>query len=307
MLEQRVAAVRRFNRFYTGLIGVLQEQLLGTAFSLTESRVLYELAQRPSTTATELCNSLRLDPGYLSRILRGFERRGLISRTPSSTDRRQYQLTLSAEGHDAFAAVDARSQQDVAEMLARLDDASQRQLIGAVARIEALLGPARQTERPAYVLRPHAPGDMGWVAGRHGSLYAEEYGWTPRIEAMAAEVVAAFINNFDPRCEHCWIAEMDGEPVGSVFVIKQSDDVAKLRLLLVEPRARKLGIGVRLVAEAIRFARQHRYRTLSLWTQNVLVAAGRIYQNAGFRLVREEPHRMFGPEMLGQTWELELS
>lgn len=306
MIEQRIAAVRRFNRFYTGLIGVLEEQLLGTTLSLTESRVLYELAHRPTATATELCNSLRLDPGYLSRILRGFEQRGLISRTPSPRDRRQYELSLSAEGEAAFALVDAKSQQHVAEMLARLDEGAQRQLVGAVTRIEALLGAAPQTQGPPYLLRPHAPGDMGWVASRHGSLYAEEFGWTPRIEALAAEVVAAFINNFDPAREYCWIAEMDGEPVGSVFVVKQSDDVAKLRLLLVDPRARKLGIGARLVAEAIRFARQHRYRTLSLWTQSVLVAAGRIYKNAGFHLVQEEAHHMFGPEMLGQTWQLEL-
>jgi DNA-binding MarR family transcriptional regulator/GNAT superfamily N-acetyltransferase len=285
---------------------VLEERLLDTPFSLTESRVLYELANRAAPTASELAKDLGLDPGYLSRILRSFEQRGLLARTPCEDDGRQTRLELTAEGRRAFLPLDQRSRDAVAIMLKHLREPQQQRLIAAMSAIEATLGPPSR-DKPAYTLRPHRPGDMGWVVSRHGALYAQEYGWDIAFEALVAEIVASFIKNFDPSRERCWIAELDGEPVGSVFVVKHSDEIAKLRLLLVEPHARGLGIGARLVGECVRFSRQAGYRTLTLWTNHVLHAARHIYQQCGFRLVHEEKHRMFGPELIGQTWELQVS
>ena len=303
-LEHDIAAVRQFNRFYTRQIGVLEERLLDTPFSLTESRVLYELANRPAPTASELAKDLGIDPGYLSRILRGFESRGFLARTPSDTDGRQAHLELTSAGRDAFRPLDRRSREAVTAMLEPLDEARQRRLVAAMGAIEATLG--SPCAKPSYLLRAHRPGDMGWVVSRHGALYAREYGWNLAFEGMVAEIVAAFLENFDPARERCWIAEIAGEPVGSVFVVKHSDEVAKLRLLLVEPHARGLGLGARLVDECIRFSRETGYKTLTLWTNHVLHAARHIYERAGFRLVHEEKHRMFGPELIGQTWELTL-
>jgi DNA-binding MarR family transcriptional regulator/GNAT superfamily N-acetyltransferase len=285
---------------------VLEERLLDTPFSLTESRVLYELANRAAPTASELAKDLGLDPGYLSRILRGFESRGLVARTPSETDARQAHLELTPQGRSAFLPLDERSRDAVAAMLQKLGGEQQHRLLAAMDVIEATLG-APVRDKPAYVLRPHRPGDMGWVVSRHGALYAQEYGWNIEFEALVAEIAAAFLKNFDAPRERCWIAEIDGDPVGSVFVVKHSDKIAKLRLLLVEPHARGLGLGARLVDECIRFSRQTGYRTLMLWTNHVLHAARHIYQQCGFRLVHEEKHRMFGPELIGQTWELQLS
>jgi DNA-binding MarR family transcriptional regulator/N-acetylglutamate synthase-like GNAT family acetyltransferase len=303
--EDRIAAVRRFTRFYTGRIGVLREGLHDSPFSLTQSRVLYELANRVAPTAAALARDLGLDAGYLSRILRAFAHRGLIARTPSDTDGRQSHLSLTPAGRQAFAPLDRGSHDEVAAMLAPLAEGGQARLAEAMAAIEQLLG-ARPADAPPYLLRPHQPGDMGWVVSRHGALYAEEYSWTIAFEALVAEIVAAFIRNFDARRERCWIAELDGAPVGSVFLVKQSDDVGKLRLLLVEPTARGRGIGERLVAECIRGARQCGYRTLTLWTNDILVAARRIYEKAGFRLVEEEKHHSFGHDLVGQNWELGL-
>ena len=303
--EGRIAAVRRFTRFYTRRIGVLQEGLHDSQFSLTQSRVLYELANRVAPTAAELAGDLGLDAGYLSRILRGFKQRGLITRTPSAKDGRETHLSLTPAGRQAFAPLDRGSHDQVAAMLARLPEGGQARLIEAMAAVEQSLG-ERPADAPPYLLRPHQPGDMGWVVSRHGALYAQEYNWDLAFEALVAEIVAAFISNFDPKRERCWIAEIDGAPVGSVFLVKQSDDVGKLRLLLVEPRARGLGIGARLVAECIRCARLSGYRTLTLWTNDVLVAARRIYEKAGFRLVQEEKHHSFGHDLVGQNWELEL-
>jgi DNA-binding MarR family transcriptional regulator/GNAT superfamily N-acetyltransferase len=304
-LDQQIAAVRRFNRFYTQRIGVLHEGLLDSRYSLTEVRVLYELAHRDQPTATELGRDLGLDAGYLSRILRGFEKRALVTRTRSAADGRQSHLALTALGRKVFAPLDARSHAEVAALLSALAPAAQAQVIAAMQTIERLLG--RDGPPPAaYVLRPPQPGDMGWVVSRHGALYAQEYHWNMEFEALVGEIVAAFIRNFDARRERCWIAEIDGAPVGSVFLVKQSDEVAKLRLLLVEPQARGLGIGARLVAECIRFARLNGYRTLTLWTNDVLVAARRIYQVAGFRLVAEEKHHSFGHDLVGQNWEMDL-
>ncbi|MGH7570683.1 MAG: bifunctional helix-turn-helix transcriptional regulator/GNAT family N-acetyltransferase [Gemmatimonadota bacterium] len=308
---RHVGAVRRFNRFYTRQIGVLQEGLLESPFSLTEARVIYELAQGGETTATELGGELALDAGYLSRILRGFRERGLIERRPSETDRRQSLLSLTAEGRRAFARLDAASGDEVAAMLDALTSDRQDMLVEAMTTIEGLLGAACTGAAPAgpapeLVLRPPRPGDLGWVVHRHGILYAREYGWDERFEALVAEIMAAFVRDFDAARERCWIAELDGEIVGSVFLVRQSDEVAKLRCLLVEPKARGLGIGTRLVGECVGFARRVGYRKMTLWTNSVLVDARRLYEKAGFQRVHVEPNEDFGKSLIAETWELDL-
>lgn len=305
-LARRVAAVRRFNRFYTRRIGILDDGLLDSLFSLTEVRVLFELAHAPQLTATALRDNLDLDAGYLSRLLRRLEQRGLVARTSSEADRRVAYLTLTEKGRQEFQTLDERANDEVRALLRELSVPQQRQLLGALRTIEELLGDEAPARPEPYVLRPHQPGDMGWVVHRHGVLYAQEYGWDERFEALVAEVVAAFIHRFDPRRERCWIVERDGEIVGSVFLVKKSKTVAQLRLLLVEPSARGLGIGARLVDECIRFGRQCGYRTMTLWTNNVLHTARHIYQRAGFQLVSEKPHDMFGRDLVGQTWERTL-
>ena len=304
-LLRRVEAVRRFSRFYTRKVGVLHEGLLGSPFSLAEARVVYELAHHETTTANELCEELGLDPGYLSRILRGFEQRGLISKQPSPTDARANLLTLTAEGQEAFARLNDRSRQEVGAMLTTLADTDQERLVEAMRVVEELMGD-RPPRKVPYILRPPRPGDLGWVVERHGALYAREYGWDERFEALVAEVVADFGRQNDPKRERCWIAEMDGRNVGSVFVVRKNDEVAKLRLLLVDPSARGLGIGVRLVEECLRFARQAGYRRMTLWTNDVLATARAIYEKAGFTLVGSEPHSIFGPTLVGETWERDL-
>jgi DNA-binding MarR family transcriptional regulator/GNAT superfamily N-acetyltransferase len=304
-LAERITAVRRFNRCYTQKIGVLGERLLDSPFSLTEARILYELANRERPTASELCRELGLDPGYLSRILGGFRRRGLVVRAASETDRRQIHLLLSNAGRTAFAPLDRRSRDEIGALLAGLPEPGQRRLVAAMAEIERLLAPAAAPKVP-YLLRPPAPGDIGWVISRHGALYAQEYGFDERFEALVAEIAARFIAEFEPRREGCWIAERDGDAVGSVFLVKESEQIAKLRLLLVEPAARGLGIGARLVAETVRFARRSGYQKITLWTQSILVAARQIYETAGFRLVASEPHHSFGHDLVGENWELAL-
>jgi len=303
--DRRIEAVRRFNRIYTTQIGVLHKGYLESPFSLTEVRVLYELAHREKTTASELARELGLDAGYLSRILRGFKKRGLIDKRTSEGDGRQSLLWLTAKGQEVFAPLNARAHDDIGAMLNRLSSVEQSRVIGAMHTIEELLA-AKPEPKVPFLLRPQQPGDMGWVVHRHGVLYAQEYGWDEQFEALVAEIVAKFIQHYDPKRERCWIAEREGEIVGSVFLVKQSDTVAKLRLLLVEPKARGLGIGKRLVAECARFARQVGYRKITLWTNSVLHAARRIYEVAGFRLVHEEPHHSFGHDLIGETWELEL-
>jgi len=303
--HRRVEVVRRFNRFYTKQIGVLKEGLLGSPLSLTEVRVLYELAHREKPTATELGKDLGLDTGYLSRILRGFEKLGLIAKTPSESDGRKNLLGLTKKGRDVFAPLNARAHDEVSEMLGNLPTAQQNRLIEAMHTIEELLG-GKSEEKALYLLRPHQPGDMGWVVHRHGVLYAQEYAWDEQFEALVASIVAKFIQHYDPKYERCWIAEKDGEIVGSVFLIKQSKKVAKLRLLLVEPKVRGLGLGTRLVTECIRFAQQVGYWKIALWTNNVLHAARHIYEKAGFRLIHEEPHHSFGHDLIAETWELKL-
>jgi DNA-binding MarR family transcriptional regulator/GNAT superfamily N-acetyltransferase len=303
--DRRVGAVRRFNRFWTRQIGVLQDGYLESPFSLTEVRVLYEFAHREETTASELSKELGLDAGYLSRILRGFEERGLIGKKSSEADGRRSILWLTEQGREAFATLDTRSHDEVGVMLGDLSPAEQGRLVEAMRTIEGLLSDQPELKVP-YLLRPHQPGDMGWIVHRHGVLYAREYGWDERFEALIAEIVAEFIQQYDPKRERCWIAERDGEIVGSVFLVKQSEEVGKLRLLLVEPSARGLGIGRRLVLVCVRFAKQAGYGKITLWTNDVLRAARRIYEEAGFRIVHEEPHHSFGHDLVGQTWELEL-
>ena len=303
--ENRVAAVRRFNRFFTRRLGVLREGLLHTPYSLTESRILYEIANRDQVIAAELAKDLGLDPGYLSRILDRLEQKGLIRKEQVPSDGRQRLLRLTPDGEAAASLLDQRSREEIGEMLGNLSEQDQNRLIQAMNTIEQLLGEGLKYSEP-YVLRQHEPGDMGWIVHMHGRLYAEEYGWDERFEALVAQICSDFINRYNPDRERCWIAEMDGQIVGSVMVVQESDEAAKLRLLLVDPRARGLGLGKRLVDECIRFARRKGYKKLVLWTNHVLVQARNIYQKAGFVLVKQEPHRSFGPELIGETWELSL-
>jgi DNA-binding MarR family transcriptional regulator/N-acetylglutamate synthase-like GNAT family acetyltransferase len=267
--------------------------------------VIYELAHHEKTTATELRNELGLDAGYLSRLLCSFKKRGLIDNQLSQTDGRQNLLSLKKQGQEAFATLNARSRNEVGAMLSHLSAADQIRLIKAMHTIEGLLGTQPEHKVP-YLLRPHQPGDMGWVVHRHGVLYAEEYGWDEQFEALVAGIVAKFVQHYNPKQERCWMAEMEGEIIGSVFLVKKSKTVAQLRLLLVEPKARRLGIGTRLVSECVRFARQVGYRKILLWTNSVLHAARHIYEEVGFRLVHEEPHHSFGHDLIGETWELKL-
>jgi DNA-binding MarR family transcriptional regulator/GNAT superfamily N-acetyltransferase len=298
----QVDTVRRFNRFYTRRIGVLQAGYLGSPFPLPQARVLYELGQRGETSATELGRDLDLDPGYLSRLLQGLRRQGLVQREASKEDGRRVRLMLTAKGRRAYQQLDARSREDVAGMLAKVDPAEQARLVGAMQALERIL-----EHRPGEVrLREHRPGDMGWVVQAHGRIYFQEYGWDERFEALVADIVARFVQNFDRARERCWIAEMDGEPVGSVFLVKESKTVAKLRLLIVEPKARGRGLGRRLVEECIAFARAKGYRRLVLWTQSNLAAARAIYRACGFRLKRAERHATFGVKLTGEYWELAL-
>jgi DNA-binding MarR family transcriptional regulator/GNAT superfamily N-acetyltransferase len=301
----RIAAVRRFNRFYTRQIGVLREKPYRSPFSLTEVRVLYELAHWERPTATDLSHDLGLDAGYLSRILAGFRKRGLLDKKPSEADGRQSLLALTTQGRKVVAGLDARSREEIGKILGGLSETAQERLMAAMFAIEKLLG-AASSVKPPYILRPHQSGDMGWVVHRHGVLYAQEYHWNEQFEALVAEIAAKFIQNFDAERERCWIAEREGEIVGSVFLVKHSKAAAKLRLLLVEPTARGLGIGKRLVDECVRFARQAGYKKITLWTQSSLHAARGIYEKAGFRLVEQKPHHSWGHDLVAEIWDLVL-
>lgn len=304
-LAQRAQHMRRFNRFYTRQIGVLTDNLLHSPFSLAEARVIYEMAHHTDPTATQLGSELGLDAGQLSRILRELHRQGVIRKKPSSTDKRQTLLGLTAKGQKVFAQLNNQSQLEIEAMLGPLGEGDQQKLIGAMEQIETLLTPTPGPRAP-YLLRPPQPGDMGLVVSLHGRLYAQEYGWNEEFEALVAEIVAKFVQHFDPQRERCWLAEMDGQVVGSVFVVKKSATVAKLRLLIVDPRARGLGIGRRLVEECLRFARQAGYKKMTLWTNSILTAARHIYTQTGFRLVDQEPHHSYGHDLVGETWELDL-
>lgn len=303
-LEDRIRAVRHFNRFFTRQIGVLREGLLHTPYTLTEARILFEIAHHDGVTASSLCRELGLDAGYLSRILARLEQQGVIDKIRSENDGRQRLLHLTPVGTDAYAVLDQRSRDEVSEMLDELSEEDQQRLLKAMQTIEHSLKGLKFSE--PFLLRPHEPGDMGWITHRHGVLYAQEYGWDTSFEALVAQIVADFITSYNPAREHCWIAEAGGEIVGSVFVVQASETVAKLRLLLVEPKARGMGLGARLVAECVRFARRSGYQKLTLWTQSVLLEARHIYQKAGFTLIAQEPHHSFGHDLVAETWELAL-
>jgi len=303
----RVAGVRQFNRFYTRQIGLLRHGLLGTAFSLTEGRVLYELAQRGATTAAELAADLSIDPGYLSRLLRGFTTSGLVASRRSAADRRQSILALTDRGRETFASLDRRSQEEIGALLERLGEDEQRRLLAAMAAIQALLAPAATPAMSdAVVLRQHRSDDLSWVLARHAAIYGREYGWGSQFTVLVAGIIADFDRRHDPIREACWIAELDGAPAGSVTLVDTGNGIAKLRLLIVEPHARGRGIGRSLVDQCIRFARAAGYRKIVLWTQSVLTGARRVYEGAGFVRVEEKPHRSFGVDLVGETWELEL-
>jgi DNA-binding MarR family transcriptional regulator/GNAT superfamily N-acetyltransferase len=308
-LDRRVEAVRRFNRFYTRKIGVLGEGLLESPYSLTQARVLYELAHRERPTASDLVRDLGLDPGYLSRILRGFERQGLLARVASAEDARQRHLGLTSLGRKTFAGLDRTTRQQITALLEPLSGPQQSRLEQAMDQIEGVLGKGGRAAAPGgpdCILRPHRPGDMGWVVHRHAALYAAEYGWDESFEALVAEITAGFIRNFQPARERCWIAERDGRILGSIFLVQESEAVAKLRLLLVEPAARGLGLGQRLIDECLAFARRCGYSQVRLWTNGNLAAARHLYKKAGFRLIESEPYRSFGHDLVSETWELTL-
>jgi len=325
LLAQDVDAIRRFNRFYTRQIGVLQEKLLRSPFSLTEGRVLYEIGFHGDTgtpramapTAVDVARALGIDGGYLSRILQRFARRRLITRTTSDTDARQAHLALTKRGHAALVPLQQLARDEMAIMLRQLSPAERARVVDAMHLIQTSLAKrgdsavthttaAHQRDAKSCTLREHRAGDMGWIVSRQGALYAEEYGWTTEYEALAADIVAQFIKNFDAARERCWIAEYDSSPVGAVMIVKQSNTVAKLRLLHVERAARGLGIGTRLVDECVRFSRAVRYRTITLWTQSNLLAARRLYKAAGFTCVAREGHHSFGKDLVAETWELSL-
>ncbi|OEZ49281.1 mycothiol acetyltransferase [Janthinobacterium sp. MP5059B] len=301
-LGERTEIVRRFNRFYTHQIGVLHEHLLDSAFSLTEVRILYELAHREQLTSADLCRELGLNAGYLSRVIAGFEKQGLIAKTRSPTDARAAQLQLTEQGQRTLAPLVDASRREVAAMLERLPPTAQQELVAAMEHIQGLLG----EPSPAYILRNPQPGDMGWIIHRQAVLYTQEYGWNNEYEALVAEILAKFVQEFDPARERCWIAEKDGKVIGSVFIVRQDDTTAKLRLLYVDPSARGLGIGSRLVDECLRFSRQVGYTKMVLWTNSILTDARRIYDKAGFQLVEEEVHHSFGKDLIGQVLARDL-
>ena len=305
---QHIDAVRRFNRFYTRHADLLRHDYLGSPFNLAEARLVYELGQRESAIATTLGRELGFDLGYLSRLLQGLKRRGLVQSRRAPHDARQALLSLTDKGRKAGAALNGRSREKTAAMLSPLRTRDRQKLVGALQAVESLLSLQENSKNKTarISLRPHRPGDMGWVTHRHGVLYSQEYGWDERFEALVAGIVAKFIDDYDPASERCWIAEMDGEPVGSVFLVRNTRTEAKLRLLLIEPKARGLGLGKRLVRRCIDFARSKGYRKLVLWTQSNLAAARGIYKEAGFRLAKREPHRSFGARLVGEYWELEL-
>lgn len=305
-LSERTEIVRRFNRFYTRQIGVLHEHLLDSAFSLTEVRILYELAHREQLTSADLCRELGLNAGYLSRVIAGFEKQGLIAKTRSPTDARAAQLQLTEQGKRTLAPLVDASRREVAAMLERLPPTAQQELVDAMGQIQGLLGEASPSSSLSYILRNPQPGDMGWIIHRQAVLYAQEYGWNNEYEALVAEILAKFVREFDPARERCWIAEKDGKVIGSVFIVRQDDTTAKLRLLYVDPCARGLGIGSRLVDECLRFSRQVGYTNMVLWTNSILTGARRIYDRAGFELVEEEAHHSFGKDLVGQVLARDL-
>ena len=304
-LEEKIHSFRRFNRFYTSHLGFLREKLLHSPYSLIEARVIFELANHNNLTASDLCQELGLDAGYLSRTLAHLEQNNLLERIRSENDARQRLIHLTPSGKSAYEMLNQRSNEEAAGILSVLSNEDQRRLVKAMQVIEDILD--KELKSPAlFYLRSFEPGDMGWVTHRHGVLYAQEYGWDERFEALVAKIVSEFIDNYDPEKERCWIAEMDGEIVGSIFLVKYSETIGKLRMLLVEPKARGLGLGSRLVEECIRHARRVGYQKMTLWTRSILVEARAIYTKFGFKLVKQEPSHDYGRDLVEETWELDL-
>lgn len=306
VLDNRIDQVRKFNRFFTRKIGALREGLLHSSYSLTEVRILFEIANSDNPTAAKLSRELGLDAGYLSRCLARFEEHGLTDRVRSEHDGRQFNIRLTQEGTKLFSLLDRRSRDEVAEILNELDEEEQQKLLKSMADIETILDRKSFKYSDVFFLRTHQSGDMGWITHRHGVLYSREYGWDERFEALVAQITADFINGFKPERERCIVAEINGEIMGSIFVVQSNETEAKLRLLYVEPKARGLGLGSRLVQECIAFARRAGYRKLILWTNSVLVDARSIYEKAGFIMVKQEAHHSFGKDLVGETWELVL-
>lgn len=304
-LQDNVSKIREFNRFYTRKIGVLREELLHSKFSLTESRIIYELANNITKTASDLCKELGLDPGYISRILQRFEDKGIVNRKTSEEDGRTRIIQLTGSGLKEFELLNKRSNEEIEDILNDLPKEDQKQLLTAMNTIERILNRNLKFSEP-FFLRSFESGDMGWVVHRHGVLYRDEYGWNEEFEALVAEIVSDFIKNYKPDKERCWIAEMNNEIVGSVFVVKKDDKVAKLRLLLVEPKARGFGLGTKLVEECIKFAKNAGYEKMTLWTNSILVEARHIYKKVGFELVDGEDYHGFGKDLTGETWDLDL-
>jgi DNA-binding MarR family transcriptional regulator/GNAT superfamily N-acetyltransferase len=300
-----VAVLRRFNRFYTRQAGLIEPKHLHTEVSLPEARIIYELAQREPCSPTDLSRDLAIDAGQLSRTLQALQRRQLITRKTSGGDKRQIEVTLTAKGRTTFKELDKRSQVFATDTLAQLPAERRTKLVAAMSQIEQALA-SEAPARPAVVLRQHRPGDIGWIVSRNAVLYHEEYGWTIEYEALVAEIAGQFIKTFDPARERCWIAEADGRPLGSVMLVNGGNGIAKLRLLIVEPDARGLGVGKALVTECVRTAREFGYKSMTLWTQSILTAARGIYRSVGFRLIDEKPHHSFGCDLVGETWEMEL-
>ncbi|OUR77199.1 MarR family transcriptional regulator [Alphaproteobacteria bacterium 46_93_T64] len=304
-IKNNVEAVRAFTRFYTKKAGVLNELLLESNFGLTEARILYELQTKDQTTAKNLGQELDLDPAYISRVLKKFEKSGLIARKPSSLDRRKQVIFLSDQGKREYKVLDDKSTQLFHDLISELDTENQGKLLSAMNEIRSLLEDDKSSSS-SYLLRPHRPGDMGWIIQAHGRTYAEEYGWDETFEAMVAKIAAAFIENFDVKSDCCWIAEKSGQAIGSAVVVREDRETAKLRLVIVDPKARGLGVGVRLVEECINFSRRAGYLKMILWTNDNLYAAIAVYKKLGFKLIRQKPHHSFGKDLVGQIWQLDF-
>lgn len=304
--SETIETIRAFNRFYTNKIGVLAKDYLATPYTLVEGRILYEMGVRERVSATELNRDLGLDPAYLSRILKKFREAGFIDSEPDPADKRSQILTITGKGREIYETLGERSRRQIADDLQNVDEASQARLVGSMQTIRAILDPSSATPSQAVIMRPHRIGDMGWLIEAQATAYAREYGLNEKFEALIAEIAGKFVANFNPERERCWIAERDGRRVGSVMVADGGGDTAKLRLLYLDPAARGLGLGRTLVEQCIKFSTLAGYKKLSLWTNDILTAAIHVYKTAGFRLVSEERHAMFGPEYVGQTWELDL-
>lgn len=304
--SDQVEAIRKFSRFYTSTILALGDAYLESPFNVSEARVIYELAHGDEMTAQNLSKITGLDPGYLSRLLKSFEIRGYITRQVSPDDGRRMLISITEAGKKSFQQLDEASKVLTAKILQRLSESDRLKLIDAVQSVQALITGEKDNHRTSYILREHQPGDMGWIISAHGRIYAEEFGWDETFEIMVAEIAANFLKNYDAKWERCWIAEMAGENVGSAMVVKQADGIAKLRLVIIDPKARGLGIGKRLVEEAIRFAKRKNYHTMTLWTNSVLLAARSIYEDFGFTLLESESYQGFGQELVGENWLLDL-